>query len=75
MTSALSFRYILRCSEGMVNNGGYTELISNLDLTPTLLEMVGAEVPDVVPGAELLRSTHRCGLRGTDRGVLREELS
>lgn len=41
---------ILRCPEGMVRNGRYTELISNIDLTPTLLEMVGVEVPDSIQG-------------------------
>ena len=41
---------IMRFPEGMVRNGVYKELISNIDLTPTLLEMIGAKISENIQG-------------------------
>jgi len=41
---------IMRFPPGMVKNGVYKELINNIDLTPTLLEMLERDIPDKIQG-------------------------
>jgi len=41
---------IMRFPPGMVENGIYKELVNNIDLTPTLLEMIGIEIPRYIQG-------------------------
>ena len=41
---------IMRFPQRMVKNGVYQKLINNIDLTPTLLEMIGIDIPGKIQG-------------------------